>query len=243
MPPSSLRPSGPSATLLLSSRPTLHHTPTTRPIPHLTPAPHPQHSQTRHATLIKRSHRPYTFTQLLTLSDGSTFLHRTTSPAPVYRSTRDTRNTPLWNPSSVKLATVEEDEAGRLRAFRRRFGRGWDAETRAEALEAGSQELLAQGAQDSALDAEAVTVPGNERREVVSGGGRGGKKAQAREAAEGGLDMPEGGKDAGSWSDAAEENLMDLIGSFGESEEQRRQEKAMAGGQVRRIGKSEKGKK
>lgn len=34
----------------------------------------------------------------------------------------------MWNPSSQKLANLEEDEAGRLRAFRRRFGRGWDAE-------------------------------------------------------------------------------------------------------------------
>jgi hypothetical protein len=27
---------------------------------------------------------------------------------------------------------VEEDEAGRLRAFRQRFGRGWDAESSME---------------------------------------------------------------------------------------------------------------
>jgi hypothetical protein len=63
----------------------------------------------------------------VTLSDGSTFIHRTTSPTPVYRSTRDTRNTLLWNPSSQKLLTVEDDEAGRLAAFRARFGRAWDA--------------------------------------------------------------------------------------------------------------------
>ncbi|KAL8733856.1 MAG: hypothetical protein Q9166_001844 [cf. Caloplaca sp. 2 TL-2023] len=87
------------------------------------------HQQVRHATLIRRPKRPYTFTQLVTLSDGSTFTHRTTSPAPVYKSTKDTRNTMLWNPSSQKLLNVEADEAGRLRAFRERFGRGWDAET------------------------------------------------------------------------------------------------------------------
>lgn len=45
----------------------------------------------------------------------------------MYRSTRDTRNSPLWNPSSKALANVEEDEAGRLAAFRARFGRGFDA--------------------------------------------------------------------------------------------------------------------
>ncbi|OGM46933.1 mitochondrial 54S ribosomal protein YmL36 [Aspergillus bombycis] len=90
-------------------------------------------SQCRHATLLRRPKRPYTFTQLITLSDGSTFTHRTTSPAPVYRSTRDTRNSLLWNPSSSKLMNVEEDEAGRLAAFRAKFGRSWDANTPTEA--------------------------------------------------------------------------------------------------------------
>jgi hypothetical protein len=33
----------------------------------------------------------------------------------------------LWNPSSERLLNVEEDEAGRLAAFRSRFGRAWDA--------------------------------------------------------------------------------------------------------------------
>ncbi|KAF2838528.1 hypothetical protein M501DRAFT_1004272 [Patellaria atrata CBS 101060] len=91
--------------------------------------------QIRRATLLRRPKRPYTFTQLITLSDGSSFLHRTTSPIPVYRSTKDIKNSPLWNPSSKKLLNVEEDEAGRLRAFRARFGRGWDAETPVEAEE------------------------------------------------------------------------------------------------------------
>nr|POE48836.1 54s ribosomal protein l36, mitochondrial [Quercus suber] len=84
--------------------------------------------QIRNASLLRRPKRPYTFTQLITLSDGSTFLHRTTSPQPVYRSTKDTKNSPMWNPSSLKFHNVEEDEAGRLRRFRKRFGRGFDAE-------------------------------------------------------------------------------------------------------------------
>lgn len=84
--------------------------------------------QIRCASVLKRPKRPYTFTQLVTLSDGSSYTHRTTSPAPVYRSNRDTRNTPLWNPSSQRLLNVEEDEAGKLRSFRDKFGRGWDAE-------------------------------------------------------------------------------------------------------------------
>jgi hypothetical protein len=87
------------------------------------------HQQIRHASLIRRPKRPYTFTQLITLSDGSTFTHRTTSPQPIYRSTKDTKNTILWNPSSQRLLNVEEDEAGRLRRFRSRFGRGFDAES------------------------------------------------------------------------------------------------------------------
>ena len=84
--------------------------------------------QIRHASLLKRPRRPYTFTQLVTLSDGSTYTARTTSPLPIFRSTKDTRNHPLWQPSLDSLRNVEQDEAGRLRAFRERFGRGWDLE-------------------------------------------------------------------------------------------------------------------
>jgi hypothetical protein len=80
--------------------------------------------QVRHASLMRRPKRPYTFVQ------------RTTSPQPVYRSTKDVRNNPMWNPSSQKLLNIEEDEAGRLKRFRGRFGRGWDAEA-----VAGSEEV------------------------------------------------------------------------------------------------------
>ncbi|EAW10707.1 mitochondrial 54S ribosomal protein bL31m [Aspergillus clavatus NRRL 1] len=113
-------------------------------------------SQCRHATLLRRPKRPYTFTQLITLSDGSTFTHRTTSPTPVYRSTRDTRNSLLWNPSSSKLMNVEEDEAGRLAAFRAKFGRGWDANTPVEGEEGAkskeAEAALAQEEEDNLLD-------------------------------------------------------------------------------------------
>ena len=90
------------------------------------------HQQHRYASLLRRPKRPYTFTQLVTLSDGSTYTHRTTSPAPVFQSQKDTRNTPLWNPSSQKLQNVEADEAGKLRAFRERYGRGYDAQSMAK---------------------------------------------------------------------------------------------------------------
>ncbi|KAI5361247.1 hypothetical protein Slin15195_G123600 [Septoria linicola] len=110
------------------------------------------HQQLRHATLLRRPKRPYTFTQLITLSDGSTFLHRTTSPAPVYRSAKDTKNNAMWNPSSQKLLNVEEDEAGRLRRFRKRFGRGYDAESMGEGEEAREgEETLSQEEQDDSL--------------------------------------------------------------------------------------------
>ena len=98
--------------------------------------------QCRHASLLRRPKRPYTFTQLITLSDGSSFVHRTTSPASVYKSNKDARNNPLWNPSLTKLLNVEEDEAGRLRKFRARFGRGWDAEAVAEDEQVGSGSLI-----------------------------------------------------------------------------------------------------
>ncbi|MCJ1455246.1 hypothetical protein MMC28_005600 [Mycoblastus sanguinarius] len=103
-------------------------------------------TQCRHATLLRRPKRPYTFTQLVTLSDGSTYTHRTTSPAPIYRSTKDTRNTPLWNPSSQKLLNMETDEAGKLRAFREKFGRGWDAsKSKEEDREGEGEEMYGLG--------------------------------------------------------------------------------------------------
>lgn len=101
--------------------------------------------QIRHASLLKRPHRPYTFTQLITLSDGSTYTQRTTSPAPIYKSTKDTRNHPLWQPSLTSLRNIEEDEAGRLASFRAKFGRGWDVQGKSE--EDGEGEA-ADGAQE-----------------------------------------------------------------------------------------------
>ncbi|KAK4549059.1 hypothetical protein LTR36_007515 [Oleoguttula mirabilis] len=108
--------------------------------------------QIRHASLLRRPKRPYSFTQLITLSDGSTFTHRTTSPQPIYRSTKDTKNSALWNPSSQKLLNIEEDEAGRLKRFRRRFGRGFDAEAMEQGEEAGEgAETVDQAQQDESL--------------------------------------------------------------------------------------------
>ncbi|RAO65874.1 uncharacterized protein BHQ10_001886 [Talaromyces amestolkiae] len=169
---------GPSKTLLKS-------TSTTSPSTYIC-------TQCRHASLLRRPKRPYTFTQLIALSDGSTFLHRTTSPTPVYRSTRDTRNSLLWNPTSKKLLTVEDDEAGRLAAFRAKFGRSFDAagtaaEEAAAAVSGGpptakGQNVDMKQAQDAAIDAAA-------------------EKALAQEEA----DLQE-----------EEDSLLDLISSFGQ---------------------------
>ncbi|ROW15358.1 hypothetical protein VPNG_02374 [Cytospora leucostoma] len=80
----------------------------------------------RHATEITRPKRPYTFTQVVQLSDGSTYTARTTSPLPVFRSTKDTRNHLTWQPSEVSLKNVEVDEAGKLASFRSKFGTQYD---------------------------------------------------------------------------------------------------------------------
>ncbi|RMJ24937.1 hypothetical protein PHISP_04173, partial [Aspergillus sp. HF37] len=141
----------------------------------------------RHATLLRRPKRPYTFTQLVTLSDGSTFQHRTTSPTPIHRTTRDTRNAPLWNPSSPKLANFEVDEAGRLASFRAKFGRSWDsnAEGAAAAEEEGMTEEEKrerdeqdQEEEDNLLDLISEFGQGEQQHNVPSGktGKKGGRK-------------------------------------------------------------------
>jgi hypothetical protein len=155
-------------------------------------------NQCRHATLLRRPKRPYTFTQLITLSDGSTFLHRTTSPAPVYRSTRDTRNSLLWNPSSSKLMTVEEDEAGRLAAFRAKFGRSWDA----TATSAATAAATAATSETSETSSTAVDKKETEAE----------KEAAAAAAAQAEAELQE-----------EEDNLLDLISSFGQEQQDQQQ--------------------
>lgn len=92
--------------------------------------------QVRHATEVVRPKRPYTFTQIVQLSDGSTYTTRSTSPAPVLRSTKDTRNHLTWQPSESSLKNVEVDEAGKLASFRGRFGSMYDLADDGEAAAA-----------------------------------------------------------------------------------------------------------
>ncbi len=59
----------------------------------------------------------------------------------------------MWQPSKSSLRNVEEDEAGRLRAFREKFGRGWDADTTGlEGAGGVSGQDGEEGANDSLMD-------------------------------------------------------------------------------------------
>lgn len=93
----------------------------------------------------------------------------------------------MWNPSSQKLANVEEDEAGRLRAFRKRFGRGWDAEKRDEEDDAGD---------DDGEDAGLVDLISG----YQMGGGGGGLEAQEQQASTTTTTSPGKGKGKGKAS-------------------------------------------
>lgn len=82
---------------------------------------------------------------------------------------------------------MEEDEAGRLKRFRGRFGRGWDAEAVAgtEEVREGEEALAPEEQEQSLLDlisgygqeAEAKGEAAGKREEKVkSGKGKGGEK-------------------------------------------------------------------
>ncbi|KAK4100125.1 hypothetical protein N658DRAFT_497595 [Parathielavia hyrcaniae] len=163
---------------LLTTSPNLSLThppsPTAVPLPHHAATTAAGHHQVRHATFVLRHRRPYQFTQLVQLSDGSTFTVRTTSPLALYKSARDSRNHLLWQPSETSLRNVEVDEAGKLAAFRERFGKGWDLESpaagaqpeeAAAAAEAPSKEGEKAGSQkkgDAKIEAKQAEAPTQE---------------------------------------------------------------------------------
>ncbi|EPQ55570.1 hypothetical protein GLOTRDRAFT_115914 [Gloeophyllum trabeum ATCC 11539] len=66
------------------------------------------------------------FPQKVVRSDGSTFIHWTTSPRSLIRLTRDVTNNPLWNTAMMRAQGAEEESetTGRLGRFSRRFGGG-----------------------------------------------------------------------------------------------------------------------
>ena len=153
--------------------------------PHIIPSGSPSPSQAgssnqvRHATFVPRSRRPYTFTQLIQLSDGSTYTQRTTSPAAIFKSTKDTRNHAVWQPSDPTLRNVEVDEAGKLAAFRARFGRGWDVDAAAEGQEAEGKKTDEKQEMDYDTFADLISGYAGKEGEKKSGGGLSAKE-QAR---------------------------------------------------------------
>ena len=114
------------------------------------------HTPSRNATIVRRPRRPYAFTQLVQLSDGSTYTQRTASPLALYRSVKDTRNHALWQPSDASLRNVEVDEAGKLAAFRHRFCRAWDADAGAAADSSSSSSSSSPPSEDGAAAAAAA---------------------------------------------------------------------------------------
>ncbi|KAL7624915.1 hypothetical protein AAE478_004129 [Parahypoxylon ruwenzoriense] len=143
------------------------------------------HTPSRSTTMIRRPKRPYTFTQLVQLTDGSTYTMRTTSPHALYKPTKDSRNHVLWQPSDSSLRNVEVDEAGKLAAFRGRFGRAWDLERPAEeGEEEEAQEVEAEkgakGKKAAGLEAEAKDEKKEVKKEEVEEEAR--KEAPAGDA-------------------------------------------------------------
>ncbi|KIP05175.1 hypothetical protein PHLGIDRAFT_92496 [Phlebiopsis gigantea 11061_1 CR5-6] len=62
------------------------------------------------------------FPQRVVLSDGSSFVHYTTSPRSIFKTTRDTRNNPIWNAFvATEGEDVEAKASGRMGRFSRRF--------------------------------------------------------------------------------------------------------------------------
>lgn len=120
--------------------------------------------QVRHATKVERPKRPFTWTQIIQLSDGSTYTTRTTAPLSVYRSSKDTRNHARWQPHESSLQNVEVDEAGKLASFRKRFGGAFDI---ASGPAPASQEPTA-----------TATEGGNAAQTAGAPSGQDGKKAQ-----------------------------------------------------------------
>jgi len=94
-----------------------------------------------------------TFPQRVTLSDGSTFTHYTTSPRSSIKLTRDLTNNPLWNYGLSKGGKFEDEEgsSGRMGRFRRKFEEfsedlDWVAEENVE----GSEMFKEAGGSDKA---------------------------------------------------------------------------------------------
>ncbi|KAK4127971.1 hypothetical protein N657DRAFT_642046 [Parathielavia appendiculata] len=161
---------------LPTTSPSLTHPPSATAVPLPQNAATAAH-QVRHATFVLRHRRPYQFTQLVQLSDGSTFTVRTTSPLALYKSAKDSRNHILWQPTEKSLRNVEVDEAGKLAAFRERFGTVWDLENPA----AGPKQEVA----TAATAAAEASKEGEKAVRVEKAGGqkKGDAKVEVKDAA------------------------------------------------------------
>ncbi|KAL2152355.1 hypothetical protein VTH82DRAFT_5539 [Thermothelomyces myriococcoides] len=101
---------------------------------------------------------------------------RTTSPLALYKSAKDSRNHILWQPSEKSLRNVEVDEAGKLAAFRERYGTSWDLEAPPSSAPAAAN------ASSSSSSAPSSSSP-KEAGKPPAGKDKGdGKKAEVKEA-------------------------------------------------------------
>lgn len=152
---------------------------------------------------------------------------RTTSPQPVYRSTRDTRNAPLWNPSSKELTNVEEDEAGRLASFRAKYGRMFDLQKGAEE---GEEVAEVQTEEEPASPDTSLSSIGSEGLE-------GPKKLAPKPTVTKAAPVLQNEEIDDGWDFGEDdENMLDLISSYGQ-EDIRQQD------QPKKKGDGKKGKK
>ena len=140
---------------------------------------------------------------------------------PVYRSTRDTRNAPLWNPRSKELLNVEDDEAGKLSSFRARFGGSFDTQRGGADVtgkgKKGSKERVYQIEQKPSeqTDAEEVDPRKLQREMKVEETKREKQRLiQQQQAQE---DEVDEGWDFGE----EDENMLDLISRFGQDQDTR----------------------
>lgn len=78
----------------------------------------------------------------------------------------------MWQPSLDSLRNVEQDEAGRLRAFRQRFGRGWDLDGDVEEVKADGKD---EGVKNDAKKGSEEEDEGGSLMDLISGGAYGGK--------------------------------------------------------------------
>ncbi|KXX74438.1 hypothetical protein MMYC01_207921 [Madurella mycetomatis] len=157
-------PAVPQTAATASLRPALPTTPCTRSQAQAGPA--------RHASFVARPRRPYTFTQLVQLSDGSTFTVRTTSPAALYKSAKDSRNHILWQPSEKSLRNLEVDEAGKLAAFRERYGNAWNLEAPGAPAQEAEQQQQQREKDAAAKEGEVQKEADSDKKQPQAQAGR-----------------------------------------------------------------------